>query len=211
MTDNIFAVLDEDRELELKGEKVTKEQTPFSPALLVDISIGKNNFDNNCLSMILVKPSELGKYYTYDIEITDKKVKDDLKKINDEKSKKRLVGLNISIMNINKHLYDLPGTSRTESTASALSLLQSALKEKAIEVEVDFIEKVVGTYTNYYFKDIKGINYKEPLNPSILSLIKTDLDQRREIQKKKKLTDKPNQFYEEVVNKPIVDDADIPF
>ncbi len=201
MSDDVFAVLDEDRESELRGEKAFKEQEPFSPALLVDVSIDKNFFGNNCLSIILVKPNSHGKYWHYDVEIIDKKTMDDLKKNEDEKSKKRLAGLNLSIRNVNIHLYELTGTDRKEPTAKAFEFLQTSLKEASLEVDIDFTPKPGPTYTNHYFKDIKCLGPKDLVNPSIIALIKDDLKKRKDAQTKKQQIEKPNQFYEEVVNK----------
>ncbi len=208
---NIFELLDEDRESELKGEKVTKEQVPFSPALLVDVSIGQNFFGANCLDFVLVNPKELGKYFQYNVEVADRKVRDELKSKGDEKSKKRLIGINMSILGINKHLYELTGTAKTESLQSALGLLQAALKEKSIEVDIEFNENKGEKFTNYYFREIKGIGFRDPVSSKIVELIKEDIDQRKQASSKKKAIEKPNQYYEQVVQAKITEEEDVPF
>lgn len=213
MIDNIFDGLDEDRETELRGEKAKKEFDPFSPALLADVAIGKNYHGNNCLSIILVRPHAVGNYYVYDFEIKDKKSIEELKlKKDDEDAKRKLTKTNMDMRAINIHLYDLPGTERTQPTAHALNYLQKVLTEKTLEVDVNFTSKANGTFTNHFFKDIKSLNCtNSPINQKVIELIKEDIDKRRELQALKRKIEKPDQYTTEIVEQKPVEDDDIPF
>lgn len=219
--DDIFDGLEDDRESELKGEKAKKEFEPFSPALLADIYVSKNFYENNCISVILVRPHAVGNYYTYDIEIKSKKAIEELKEkikknkeenIEDDEAQRQLTRANIDIKNINSHLYDLPGTERSESTAKALNYLQTALKEARLEVDVTFNSQQKGNFKNYFFHDIKSLNRTDnPVSPKVIDMIKEDIEKRKKAQILKRKIEKPDQYTVEVVDQKPTEEGDIPF
>lgn len=212
----LFSGVEAFNQAELRGENIRRLYEPIHNALLIAAKIIVNNYGKKAIAFFTVDPERLGEYYMYDFEITLPATVEQLKKQGDDSAKKRLVGINMGIMALNKHLYALNKVKKEINVLDALKTLQILLSEKTLKVSLDFDAKDGKEYqgkirTNYYFKDIVLEETLERISESIIDNIIDHELKAREAREAKKKVEQPGKFYEEVINKPVTADSDLPF